>query len=107
MKKKVIISTIIVAVLCMGIANAQITPRIQRASLTGNDKAILDQHISKYVAFSMDIKELTDNLYGNGGAGQFRIRIDENMDWTIDVEINDLRAPTTGQHTLQMQVRSK
>ena len=92
MKTKVIISAIIVAVLIMGTANAQISLSIQKTSLTGSDKAILDQRISKYTAFTMDNKKLADNIYGGGG-GQFRLRIDEEMDWLIDLELNDLRAP--------------
>ena len=93
MKTKIIFSAIIVAVLSMGIANAQFTPATQRTSLTVSDKAILDLRISKYTAFTIDNKELADRLSGNGGAGQFRLHIDENLDWTINLELNDLRAP--------------
>ena len=64
MKTKVIISAINVVVLIMGTANAQISPSIQKTSLTGSDKAILDQRISKYTAFTMDNKKLADNIYG-------------------------------------------
>ena len=91
MKTKLIISAILGVFL--GIANAQITPATQKVSLSGNDKAILDQHISKHTAFMIDEKELTNYLHSKGGIGQFRLQIDENLDWTIDLELNDLRAP--------------
>ena len=93
MNIRVIFSAVITAVLCMGTAKSQITPSTQRASLTVNDRAILDKRISKYTAFTIDQRELTNYLYGNGGAGQFRLQVDENLDWTIDLELNDMRAP--------------
>jgi hypothetical protein len=61
MKNKFSFLAIIVAVLCMGTADAQITPSMRKVLLTGNDRAILDKRISKYTAFTMDKKELTDN----------------------------------------------
>ena len=93
MKVKLIFSAVILAVLCMGTANAQITPSTQSASLTGTDKAILDQRISKYTAFTIDKKEMTDYLYGSGGVGQIRLKVNEKLDWTIDLELNDMREP--------------
>jgi len=62
-------------------------------SLTGTEKTLLDRRISNYTVFTISIKELTDNLYSNGDAGQFRIRINDSLDWTFDLELNDLRAP--------------
>jgi len=91
MKTKFIFTTIIIVFLSVGVAYTQITPSIQKISLTGSDKTILDQRISKYSAFTIDNKELVNNLNSNGG-GQFRLRIDENLDWTIELELNDLRA---------------
>jgi hypothetical protein len=67
------------------------TPDIKSVALTENDKAILDKHLSKYTAFTLDLKELAG--YFKGGAGSFRLQIDENFDFTIDLELNDLRAP--------------
>jgi hypothetical protein len=81
------------AILFMGTANAQISVRTQRSSLTDTDRAILDQRVSKYTSFTIDTRELTDSLNSRGGAGQFRLRIDQNLDWTIDLELNDLRTP--------------
>lgn len=92
MKKNVLFSSIIVAVLCIGIANAQITPPIQRVSLTESDNAILNQRISKYTAFTIDKKELTERLYAKGTC-QFRLCIDESQDWTIELKLNDMRSP--------------
>ncbi len=91
MKTKVVFTAIIAVVLCMGSANAQFTPSTKRTLLTGNERAILDKRISKYTAFTINKKELADKIYGSGGAGQFRLRVDENLDWTIDLELNDMR----------------
>jgi len=82
MKVKVIFSAVIIAVLCIGAANAQITTSVQRASLTDRDRAIVDQRVSRYTAFTMDKRELTDYFRSRGGEGQFRLRIDETLDWT-------------------------
>ena len=65
------------------------TPRIQSVSLTENDRVILDQHLSKYTAFTMDKKELAS--YFQGGTGSVRLQIDKNLDWTIYLELNDMR----------------
>jgi len=56
MKTKVLILAIILTVLRIGIANSQIAPTIQRASLSKSDRAIIDKHLSHYTAFSMDLK---------------------------------------------------
>ena len=61
MKTKVISLAIFVAILCIGMANGQITPSTKKVSLTGEDRAIPDQRISKYSAFTIDKKELADN----------------------------------------------
>ena len=82
-----------VVVLCIGTANAQITLSAQRVSLAENDRTILEQQVSRYTAFTVDTRELTNYLNSRGGAGQFRLHIDRNLDWTIDLELNDLRTP--------------
>ena len=56
------------------------------------DKAIIDQHLNKYNVFTIDKKELVSRL-NNRDSGQFQLRINERLDWTIDLVINDLRAP--------------
>ena len=76
----------------MGTANSQITPTVRRATLSEKDKTILDQHISEYVVFTMDKRELIDSLYTKGSC-KFRIRIDEKRDWEINLQFNDMRAP--------------
>ena len=77
-----------------GISNYSIyTPNIEVASLTDNDKAILDKNISKYTAFTIDKKELTEYLSNNGGYGYVRFQFDENFAWTIYLEINPMRLP--------------
>lgn len=93
MKIKLVLSTIIVAFLCIGTAISQIVPHIKKVSLVESDKKVLDQRINKYTTFTMDRKELKENLYSNGGKGQFRVKIDENLDWTLDLEFNDMRSP--------------
>ena len=74
-------------------ANSQVVPSIKSATLINDDKAVIDQHLSKYNAFTIDKDELTDKLYSNKGAGEFRLRINEELDWTISLEFNDMRAP--------------
>ncbi|MDR2233614.1 MAG: zinc-dependent metalloprotease, partial [Tannerella sp.] len=92
MKSKLFL-TVIAAVLYIGTANAQITLATQRALLAENEKTILDHRISKYTTFTIDTKGLTDLLNSNRGKGKFRLRINDELDWTIDLELNDLRAP--------------
>lgn len=71
------------------ITNSQIIPCVQNASLTADDKAILDQRISKYTAFTLNKKELRDYIDSKGGTFQLRLKFDEELDWTIDLEYND------------------
>jgi len=72
------------AFLCIGTVNAQLTSSTQKASLTDRDRAIVDQRVSRYTAFTIDKKELTEYFHSRNGSGQFRLRIDENLDWTIE-----------------------
>jgi len=91
MKGKFIFTAIIATVLCMGAAKSQITPITQKTSLAVDAKAIVDRSISEYTAFKMDKKELV-KLHRNGG-GSFRLRVDENIDWLFELELNDMRSP--------------
>jgi len=91
--KQIIFSAVLLVILNMEMINAQITPSVQRASLADSDRTIVDQRVSRQAAFTIDKKELTDYLRSRGGEGQFRLRIDENLDWTINLELNDLRTP--------------
>jgi len=93
MKTKFILLTFILVFFYIGVLSAQITVSAQRASLMDSDRAVLDQRISRYTAFTIDKQQLTNYLNDRGGAGQFRLRINENMDWTIRLELNDLRTP--------------
>ena len=67
------------------------TPNLKRASLAANDKVILDRHLSKYTAFTIDERELAG--FFRGGSGSIRLQIDEELDWTIRLELHDLRDP--------------
>ena len=67
------------------------TPNLKRASLAENDKAILDKHLSKYSAFTIDEREIAG--FFRGGSGSIRLPISEELDWTIRLELNDLRDP--------------
>ena len=89
MKLKFIFSAIIMSLLCVGTANSQIITRTQKMSLAKNDKKILDQNISKYTAFTIDKQELASSI---GARGQIKLRIDEELDWTLNLELNDMRA---------------
>lgn len=94
---------------CATTTNSQIIPCIKSAVLTEHDKAILNQYLSKYTAFTFNKKELADYLHANGDAGRLRLRIDDRLDWTIDLELNDLRAPgytstyTTDEGTFEVE----
>jgi hypothetical protein len=67
------------------------TPNIEIVSLTENDKAILDEYLSKYTVFTMDLKELTEYFNSNGGKGRVRLQINEDLDWLIELESDDPR----------------
>ncbi len=91
MKTKFIFSVFIV-VLYMGKMDAQIMPAIKKTALLEQEKAILNQHINEYTTFTIDKKTLLDSLYKNGNC-QFQMYIDEKLNWTLDLQINDMRAP--------------
>lgn len=91
-KAKYIFPVIMMIVLCVGKANSQIMPAIQKTVLLEKDKFTLNQHLSEYAAFTVDKKEIINKLNSNG-TSQFRLRINEQMDWTIDLQLNDMRAP--------------
>ena len=91
-KAKFIFSVIVIAALCVGKANAQIKPAIRTVTLMEQDKAALNQYLNEYTAFTIDKRALIDSLYKNGRC-QFQIRIDEQRDWTIDLQFNEMRAP--------------
>jgi len=91
MKLTFVLSLIITAFLYVGIANSQIIPYTQKVSVSKNDKEILDRHISKYTAFTLDKKELITDLYRNGKI-QFLLKIDEELEWSLKLELNDMRA---------------
>jgi len=78
---------------CICIDTTIFTPSIKIVSLTESDKAVIDKQLSKYTAFTLDIEELANYFHSNGGTGCARFQIDENFDWTIFLEYNDLRAP--------------
>jgi len=91
MKTKIIFLVIITA-LCVWQVNSQITLSATRALLSENDKAILDSSLSEYTVFTIDRRELMNNFHQTGKC-QFRISIDYELDWTLDLELNDMRAP--------------
>ena len=67
------------------------TPSIRSVSLTKSDEAIIDQKLSKYTAFTMDEREIA--VFFSEGSGSVRLQINEELDWTIRLELNDLRDP--------------
>jgi len=84
---------IITTVLGTGTLKSQVTPVVRSVSLNEIDRALIDQRLSKYSAFTIDKKELVNQLYAYEGTSQFQLRINENLTWTIDLELNDMRAP--------------
>jgi len=77
----------------MGTVMSQITPAVRSAVLTESERTLVDQRLSRYSTFTMDKTELVETLNSRERSGQVRIRVNENLDWTIDLELNDLRAP--------------
>ena len=92
MKTKFIFSVIIIVSLCTGKVNSQIDLSTQKAVLITKDKVILEQHLKEYATFTIDKREIINTLRTNG-TGQFRLHIDEQQDWTLDLQLNDMRAP--------------
>ena len=92
MNKKNFFLLIALSILSIGAVSAQIMPSIKRASISEKDKAILDEHLSRYEIFTIDKEEIVENLISNGYC-QFQIRINEEMGWSIELEFNDMRAP--------------
>ena len=93
MRTKFILTLIITTVLSMGTVMSQITPAVRSAVLTESERTLVDQRLSRYSTFTMDKTELVETLNSRERSGQVRIRVNENLDWTIDLELNDLRAP--------------
>jgi hypothetical protein len=92
MKAKFIFSIAFMLVLCAGSANAQLIVPVQKLELTENNSSVLNQHLRAYTVFSMEKRELINSLYTNGRT-EFQIRVDENLNWTFDMQLNDMRAP--------------
>jgi len=93
MRAKLLFSVIIAAIgLNLGTVFSQIAPTISRTSLSGRDRVVLDQYISEYEVFTVDKRVLLDSLYTHG-RGTFRLNIDTRYDWTITLELNDMRSP--------------
>jgi hypothetical protein len=92
MKVKYIFSIAIMFALCTESINAQFVVPIQKAELTRNSSSVLNQHLSAYTIFTMEKSELINNLFTDSRA-VFQICIDENLDWTFDLQLNDMRSP--------------
>lgn len=71
--------------------NAQVKPTISQKTLSVSEKKMIDTHLKKYKTFSIDKKEILDSIK-NYGRCYFRLTIDKNNDWTINLRLNDLRA---------------
>ena len=91
-KVNFVFSVFFIAILCMGKINAQIMPTITKVALLEQDKATINQRLSEYTTFTMDRRALMDSL-NKYGKYQFQIRVDERQDWTLDLQLNDMRAP--------------
>ncbi len=71
--------------------NAQVRPTVSQKTLSVSEKRMIDTHFKKYKTFSIDKKEILDSLK-NYGRCNFRLTIDEDNDWTINLRLNDMRA---------------
>ena len=85
-------SVFFIAILCLGKINAQIISTITKSALLDQDKTTINQCLLEYTTFTMDKRALVDSLQ-KYGRYQFKIRIDERQDWTLDLQFNDMRAP--------------
>jgi hypothetical protein len=71
---------------------AQISLPVKQNKLLENDIAILNKNFKKYATFILEKENLMDNLYKNGKSS-FRLNIDKERDWTIELQFNDMRSP--------------
>jgi len=92
MKTKFILLAIVVVALYVKNGYAQIVPTVKKIEMSERNESVFAQHLNRYTVFAIDKKELVNNLQSDGNA-QFRLKIDEKMDWIIDLEVNDMRAP--------------
>lgn len=88
---KIILSLLTITVLCLGKVSAQIEPTIKKVTLSEQEKVSINQYISEYTTFTMEKKILLDSLFKNGRS-RFQLYIDEQRTWTLDLQINDMRA---------------
>jgi hypothetical protein len=89
MKHIIILATLIFAL--SNCLHAQIEPTISENTLSDAEKNVLSQHFRNYKTFSIDKKEILDSL-NNKGKCQFRLNIDKENDWIIDIRVNDMRS---------------
>ncbi|MCL2414648.1 MAG: M12 family metallo-peptidase [Bacteroidales bacterium] len=61
--------------------------------MSGRSVSAFDQYLSAYTVFTMDKRELLNELHTNKSA-LFQIRINDNLSWTFDMVVNDMRAPS-------------
>jgi hypothetical protein len=71
---------------------SQINPPVEKVRLSEHDIAILNGHIKQYVTFYLEKSELVDSLYKIGKT-LFRLNIDKERDWTVELQFNDMRSP--------------
>ena len=92
MNLKLIFSVCIIVFLCLGHINAQIKPTIKKVALSEQDRSLINKQISEYTTFTLDNKKMLENLTKDGRCN-FQIYIDEKLNWTFDLKLNDMRAP--------------
>ncbi|MDR0733152.1 MAG: M12 family metallo-peptidase [Dysgonamonadaceae bacterium] len=87
--KKLIILTITALVLSNAL-QAQIDVPVTKVKLSDTDRSILSNHMSRYITFSLDKKVLLEKLRHDGYCA-FRLNIDGEHDWVVDITTNDMR----------------
>jgi hypothetical protein len=75
------------------ITNTQIIPCIEIVALTESDSLLLNKWYTKYIAFTMDMEGLAEYLHAREGNGQFRLRFNNEFDWTINAMYNHMGGP--------------
>ena len=92
MKTKLMYLITLIIALCAGKVNAQIVIPTQTVETSARTVSAFAQSLSTYTVFTMDKRELLNELHTNKSA-LFQMRINENLDWTFDMVVNDMRAP--------------
>jgi hypothetical protein len=92
MKSRYIFLAFIVSILNIYTLSSQDIVTVEGVTLSINERTVIDQRISRYSTFSIDKKSLTNTVRRSDSETKIRLQINETLDWTINLELNDMRA---------------